>query len=60
MDKYEIVKFEENELSINVKVSPSENTVWLTQDEIAILFCKSRSTITEHINNIFLKENQNK
>ena len=53
MEKYEIVKFEDCELSIDVKVSPNENTVWLTQDEIAILFKKSRSTITEHINNIF-------
>ena len=53
MEKYEIVKFEDCELSIDVKVSPNENTVWLTQKEIAILFKKSRSTITEHINNIF-------
>lgn len=28
-------------------------TVWLTQEQIALLFSKGRSTITEHINNIF-------
>ena len=30
-----------------------EETVWLTQKQIAILFDKSRVTITEHIRNVF-------
>ena len=30
-----------------------DETVWLTQDAIAILFDKSRSTIAEHIQNVF-------
>lgn len=30
-----------------------EETVWLTQDQMAQLFGKGRSTITEHIGNIF-------
>ena len=28
-------------------------SLWLTQDAIAVLFDKSRSTITEHLQNIF-------
>lgn len=55
--KYELIKFEDGEFSLDVNVSPNDNTVWLTQEQIALLFNKSRSTITEHINNIFLKEN---
>ena len=31
----------------------SDETVWLTQDQMAMLFGKGRTTITEHIGNIF-------
>lgn len=30
-----------------------DETLWLTQDAIAVLFDKGRSTITEHLKNIF-------
>ena len=30
-----------------------DESLWLTQDAIAVLFDKSRSTITEHLQNIF-------
>lgn len=36
-----------------VEVLYKEDTLWLTQDAIALLFDKGRSTITEHLNNIF-------
>ncbi len=42
------------ENSIEVKVE--DETVWLTQKLIAELFDKGRSTITEHLKNIFLDE----
>ena len=51
--EYEIIKFENGNIELEVNVSPEEETVWLTQEQIALLFGKSRSTITEHINNIF-------
>ena len=51
--KYELVKFKDGDFSLDVSVSPMEDTVWLTQEQIAELFQKSRSTITEHITNIF-------
>ena len=53
MEKYEIIKFVDGDFELDVNVSPLQNTIWLTQDQIAKLFEKSRSTITEHINNIF-------
>ncbi len=40
-----------NEKSIDVMVV--DENVWLTQDMIAILYDKGRSTVTEHIKNIF-------
>lgn len=36
-----------------IEVLYREETLWLTQDAIATLFDKSRSTITEHLSNIF-------
>lgn len=42
---------------IKIQLRAEEGTVWLTQAEIADLFQKARSTITEHINNIF-EENE--
>ena len=54
-NKYELVKFIDDELELVVNVSPKEETIWLTQNEISILFEKDRKTITRHIQNI-LKE----
>lgn len=53
MSDYEIVKFVDNELEIDVRTDRENDTVWLSQEQIAKLFGKARSTITEHINNIF-------
>ena len=52
-NKYNLIKFEDEDFSLDVNVSPDEDTVWLTQEQIADLYQKSRSTITEHIRNIF-------
>ena len=52
-NKYELVKFVDDELELEVNVSPEEETIWMTQDEIGVLFEKARNTITEHINKIY-------
>ncbi len=36
-----------------IEVLYQNESLWLTQDAIAVLFDKSRSTITEHLQNIF-------
>lgn len=48
----EIVVFTDGELNINVLFSPEEETVWLTQKQIELLFDVSHATVSEHINNI--------
>lgn len=52
-EKYEVVKFIDEELELEVNVSPKEETIWITQQEISILLGKARNTITEHINKIY-------
>ncbi len=52
MDNQIIIYSSENgETKIEVKLE--NETLWLSQDQISNLFDKGRSTITEHINNIF-------
>ena len=36
-----------------IEVKFEQETVWLSQEQIAALFGKGRSTITEHIRNVF-------
>jgi len=39
--------------NIKIDVQLDDETVWLTQNQMALLFGKGRTTITEHIGNIF-------
>ena len=57
MNEYEIIKFKNDDIELSVNVSPSEDTVWLTKEQIAILFDRDRSVISKHVNNI-LKEKE--
>ncbi len=50
-----LIKFEDGDFSLDVNVSTDDETVWLSQEQIAELYQKSRSTITGHINNILSK-----
>ena len=54
--KYELIKFEDGDFSIDVNVSPEEDTVWLTLEEIGLLFERDRSVIGKHIKRIYLDE----
>ncbi len=53
MNTGEILIYQNQEGSIKVDVRLEEETGWLTQDQMAQLFGKGRSTITEYIGNIF-------
>ena len=50
--KYDIVKFIDGEFELEVNVSPEEETIWLTLDQIAKLFNRDKSVISRHIKNI--------
>ena len=54
IEKYEVVKFIDGEFELEVNVSPNEETIWMTLDEIAILFERDKSVISKHIKNIYI------
>ena len=51
--KYEIVKFVDNGFELEVNVSPKEETVWLNQEQLCLLFDVDLSRISRHINAIY-------
>lgn len=58
MDKnYEIVKFVDNNFELDVRTDKENDTVWLSQKEMASLFDVSSDNIGLHIKNI-LKDNE--
>lgn len=49
-----IYRTKDNEIRIETRLK--DETVWLTQDQMAMLFGKAKSTINEHIKNIYAEE----
>jgi len=52
-NKNEVVIFNDENLTIEVNISPDSDTVWLTQEQMSELFDTARSSIAYHITNIF-------
>ena len=48
-----IVTFKDEQLELEVNISPEEDTVWLTQAQMVDLFSRDQSVIARHIRNIF-------
>ena len=51
--KGEIIIYQSADKKVRIDVNLDQDTVWLTQDRMAELFGKGRSTIAEHILNVF-------
>lgn len=49
----DILIYQNKEGNITIDVRLNEETVWLSQDQMASLFGKAKSTISEHISNVF-------
>ena len=56
---YELIKFIDGTFSLDVKVEPNEDTVWLNAQEIGLLFDRDEKTIRKHISTILTKELDN-
>ena len=53
MSTGEIILYQNQDGNIKIDVRLEDETVWLSQAQIAELFGKGRTTITEHIQNVF-------
>lgn len=49
----EIILYKNSDGNVKVDVRFEDETVWLSQEQLCVLFSKSKSTISEHIKNIF-------
>lgn len=58
--KGEIIIYKTPQNEVELKVRSKNESVWLRQNEIALLFGKERSVITKHINKIFADEEADK
>ena len=55
-DKFDLVRFTDNDFELDVRADSENETVWLTQDEMARLFDVDRTRIVRHINNIYKEQ----
>ncbi|OQX18425.1 MAG: cell filamentation protein Fic [Candidatus Altiarchaeales archaeon A3] len=53
MENTNIIIYQTEDGNTKIETRLEDETVWLTQEQIATLFAKGRSTITEHIANVF-------
>ncbi len=56
MNQKEIVLFETEDNEIKLEVPVNEETVWLSANQMSVLFDRDEKTIRKHINNVFSDE----
>lgn len=56
MQKNEILLFEASDKSITLPVKIEQETVWLSANQMAVLFDRDEKTIRKHINNVFSED----
>ena len=56
----EIIIFRDGKLELDVPITPDKETVWLTQEQMSMLFDTARSSVAYHIGNIFKEEELDK
>ena len=52
-NKFDLVRFTDNDFELDVRADSENETVWLTQEEMARLFDVNVGRISRHISNIF-------
>ncbi len=52
-DGTEILLYQTQDGSIRIETRMQDETVWLTQEQMSLLFDKAKSTVNEHIKNIY-------
>ena len=57
--KNELVIFTTHDGEVKLDVNMTEETVWLTQSQMAVLFDREISTVSRHISNVFKSSHPN-
>ena len=52
-EKTEIVLFETEDKNVSLSVEVNDETVWLSANQMAVLFERDEKTIRKHVNNVF-------
>ena len=60
MDKFDLVRFTDNGFELDVRADSENETVWLTLDEMSLLFGRDKSVISRHVRNIYLEKELDK
>lgn len=60
MQENSIFLFKDGDVFFDVPISPERDTVWLSANQMAVLFDKDEKTIRKHINNVFSDDELNK
>ena len=55
-NKYDVVKFVDNDFELDVRTDKENDTVWLNTEDISLLFGRDYKTIRKHINNALREE----
>ena len=56
MEKYQVVKFVDDDFTLDVRADSKNETVWLSLNDLCFLFDKAKSVISRHISNIFRED----
>ncbi|MEA1937451.1 MAG: death-on-curing protein [Patescibacteria group bacterium] len=59
-NKGEIIIYQTSKKEVELRVSVKKETVWLSLDQMTILFGRDKSVISRHIKNIFTEKELNK
>ena len=60
MNEYKKALFKDGDFELEVTISPEEKTIWMTKEEMGLLFNRDRSAISRHINCIYKNVEKNK
>ena len=52
----EVVLFRDGEVELEVQISPDQETVWLSSNQMSDLFDRDEKTIRKHVNKLFSDE----
>ena len=53
-EKYEVVKFKNEEFELDVNIDPNNETNWLTQKQLSLIFNVNSQAITKQLQKLYI------